>query len=250
MLNPKFLSFVIGAAAMAVLPLGIHDAHATLTCTATVCTSTIDTGNAALTSQGDAGPYATMTLTLTSSTTATVRFDSLINQGQLYMMGDGGSAAVNVNAGTWTISGITGTINDGEVGFTPGPYSDGGPGNLDGFGSFNQTVNSFDGFTNAADRITFTLTDTSGTWASASVVLAANASGFFDGIHAFPCAAPTGGASCNSANGTSTLTGFAVEGGPVITTTGAPVPEPSALGLLGTALGALGFIGWRRRKSA
>ena len=249
MLNPKSLFVVIGAAAAAVLPVGIHDAHATLTCTATVCTSFIDTVNTQVVGPA---PYAVMTLTLTSATTAHVEFDSINNGSLLYLMGGMTAAAVNVNAATFTVANITGNNTLGETGFTAGPFSDGGAATLNGFGSFNQTITDFDGFAHAVDKITFDLTDTSGIWSSASVVLAANGSGFFDGIHVFPCAV-TGGdpTTCLQSNGVATTTGFAVEGGPIITTSGPPlVPEPSALGLLGTALGALGLIGWRRRKSA
>src|SRR5438067_1623116 len=128
----------------------------------------IGTPNAAI--SGFPGPYAGVCVDLTSSVTATVTFTSDEVAGNIYLMGDGGSVAVNVNATTFSISGIILGTNAG-AGFTPGPFTNAGPAIVDGFGSFNQTVNDFDGFTHSADTITFTLTDTSGTWASASDVL-------------------------------------------------------------------------------
>src|SRR5258706_10053406 len=76
------------------------------------------------------GPYAEVTVTLTSSTEATIEFSSLTGSsancgpaGCYYLMGDGGSAAVNVNATSFTVSPISAT-NSPLIGFTtPGPYT-------------------------------------------------------------------------------------------------------------------------------
>src|SRR2546429_5819206 len=68
---------------------------------------TLSTGNSGI--SGYTGPYATVSVTLTDSTHATVTFDSLTNGGNLYLMGDGGSAAVNVNATTWALGTLTRT---------------------------------------------------------------------------------------------------------------------------------------------
>ena len=43
------------------------------------------------------GPYATVTISRTSTTSALITFTSLTNGGFLYMMGDGGTADLNVN---------------------------------------------------------------------------------------------------------------------------------------------------------
>ncbi len=95
-----------------------------------------------------------------------------------------------MTAALWTktstqLAGHSGTItgSNAGTGFSPGPYSDGGSGNVDGFGVFNQTINSFDGFPNSSDSISFVVTDTSGTWASASNVMTRNSGGFDAGAH-------------------------------------------------------------------
>src|ERR1700752_1844357 len=64
-------------------------------------------------------------------------------------------------------------------------------------------LNSFDGFTHSSDTISFDVTDTSGTWASASNVLTANSDGFDAAAHIFVTPSPA-----NAANG-AIATGFA-----------------------------------------
>jgi hypothetical protein len=176
---------------------------------------------------GYPGPYVNVSVNLVNSTTATITFTSLTATGNIYLMGDGASVAVNVNAASWTLGGIAGT-NSG-TGFTPGPYSNGGSGNVDGFGVLNQTINSFDGFTHTANSITFTLTNTSGTWSSAANVLVANSQGVFAAAHIFVTTFPA------NAKNSALATGFAANGG-------AQVPDGgTTVMLLGAALGALGI---------
>jgi len=50
-------------------------------------TSTLDTGNSAI--SGFTGPYGSVSVDLTSSTTATITFTSLTNAGNIYLFGDG-----------------------------------------------------------------------------------------------------------------------------------------------------------------
>jgi PEP-CTERM motif len=169
------------------------------------------------------GPYADVLVDRTSTTTAQVTFTSLSNGTETFLLGDGGSAAVNVNATIWSIGSILGS--NGGVGFAPGPFSDGGSGVEDGFGSFNQTVNDFDGYMHTVSSLQFVLTNGSSTWASAADVLTPNASGYIAAAHIFvsDCGSV---AACDAGTG-ALATGFAT------------VPEPSTALMLGLGLVAL-----------
>ena len=195
----------------------------------------IDDPNAAI--SGFTGPYATVLVHLVDATQATVTFNSSIQGGDTYLIGDSSSADVNVNAASWDISGIAGT-NSG-TGFTPGPFSDTGSGNVASFGTFNQTIDNFDGFTHSADEITFTLTNLSGTWGDSSYVLTPNVDGFEVAMHVFVTDSPA------DASTGALVTGFATnsQGG---TAVGGPVPEPGSVILLGSAL-LLTSAGLRKR---
>jgi hypothetical protein len=194
----------------------------------------VDIPNPAI--SGFPGPYEQVTVNRTSSTTANITFTSLTKSGNIYLMGGDSAASVNVNATSWTVSNIAGS--NAGTGFTPGPLSDGGSGGGAGgtIGTFNQSINSFDGFTHALDTISFTLTDTSGTWASAANVLAPNSQGNVVGAHIFVTSSPA-----NAANG-AINTGFG--GGHTV------VPEPGPL--LGAGVVTLmGLVyTWRRRRRA
>jgi hypothetical protein len=186
---------------------------------------TLSQGNDAI--SGFAGPYAFANVHLVDSTHATVTFTSNTVAGNIYLLGDGGSVAVNVNATTFTVSGITGS--NAGTGFTPGPYSFAGSGNEDGFGVFNAKITSFDGFTHSSDTISFTLTNTSGVWGSSADVLIAGSGGNIVGAHIFVTSSPA-----DAANG-ALATGFAANGGANIPDGGTTVM------LLGMALGTLGM---------
>jgi hypothetical protein len=195
-------------------------------------TYTLGNGNPAI--AGFPGPYGSVFVNLTSPTMATITFTSNVVGGNIYLFGGHDAVVVNVNATSWTLgSTITGT--NAGTGFSPGPLSNGGSNNDSAFGRFNQTISSFDGFSHSSDTISFTLTDTSGTWASAANVLVANAGGSTVGAHIFVTPFPA-----NAANG-AIVTGDSGNG--------AATPEPSTLAIAG--LGALGMLGYglRRRRT-
>ncbi len=193
---------------------------------------TLNTGNSAI--SGFTGPYAFVDIHLVDSTHATATFTSNTVAPNIYLMGDGGTVALNINATSWTIGSFVAT--NAGTGFTPGPLSDGGAGNEDGFGSFNQTVNSFDGFTHSSDTISFTITNTGGTWSSAANVLTPNASGYAAAVHTFVTSSPA-----DAANG-ALATGYAVDG--------PTASEPSTLMLLGSGIVGFAYLTVRRRRVA
>ena len=210
----------IAAVLIAIAGLGLQQAKADFIFQLTVPNSGLS---------GFPGPYATVDVHLTDPTHATISFTSLTSGTNIYLFGGVNAVDVNVNATSWTIGTFVAT-NSG-TGFTPGPLSDGGSGTVDGFGVLNQTVNSFDGFTHASDFISFTLTNTSGTWASDTTVLVANNQGVFGAAHIFVTTTIGGVNASNSA----LVTGFAANGGSTVPDGGTTVM------LLGAALGALGM---------
>jgi hypothetical protein len=190
----------------------------------------INLGNAAI--SGYTGPYASVLVTLTGQT-ATFTFTSLTNSGNIYLLGGEGSLALNLNATSWTLGTFTGS--NAGTGFSPGAYSNTGTGNEDGFGLFNQTIKSFDGFSHSADTIVFTVENNSSTqWGTAADVLTPNAGGYEVGAHIFVTSSPA-----NAFNG-ALATGYAVNG---------TVPEPATLVFLGMGLVGVAAFGWRKRES-
>ena len=193
---------------------------------------------------GDTGPYATVTIDRTSSTTATVTFDSLTNGGNLYLMGGTSAADLNVNATSFSVS-MPATEANTQTGFTPTWSSNDlfSNNSVDGFGKFNLNVNNSDGSADSATEISFTLTDISGTWSSAANVVLANSGGYFAAAKIFPCPnnPPLHPCSSSSTIGTG---GFAA--GNVVT----PTPEPASMLLFGSGLLVIGTVVRRRRLTA
>jgi hypothetical protein len=193
----------------------------------------LDVGDPAISSF--APSYGTVNVNRTDPIHATITFTSATNaSGNVYMFGAAGSAGVNVNASSWTIGSFT-SSNSG-LGFTanaPGDITSGGAGNEDGFGSFNQIVNTFDSYGHASTTLSFVLTDTSGSWASASNVLTPNASG--NTAAALIFVSPTANFS------EAVAIGFASGAGGT-----SSVPEPMSFALLGTALVGIGLVTRRR----
>jgi len=186
------------------------------------------------------GPYAHVVVDLTSATTATITFTSLTNSGNIYLMGDGSSAAVNVNATSFTVGSITGT-NSG-TGFNtipPGnqPRFSLSSGEVDGFGNFNLAIDIFNGFTYSVDTLSFVITETPGpTWVTANDVLIANdpTHNALAASHIFVTSDPA------NASNKALATGYA--------SNGVAVPEPGILILLGIAMSAIGAASWRISK--
>jgi len=156
--------------------------------------------------------FGTVTVSLTGQV-ATITFNS--NTALDYHFIDSSIASVNVNASTFTFA----IVNDP---FFKNVNIPGG--NVNGFGSFDLSINNKGGFGNAIDTLSFTVTNTSGVlWNSASDVLEFNADGFDASAHV----ATQGGS----------LTFFVAENG---TTTQVPDGGMTVM-LLGMGLGALGM---------
>lgn len=186
-------------------------------------------GNSAISSY--TGPYAEVDVNWINSTNATITFTSLTNSGNIYLLGGEDAVAVNVNATSWTLGLLT-PSNTG-TGFTPGPLSDTGSGQVSSWGNFNQTIKSFDGYTHSSDKISFSLENTSGTWVNASNVLTNNANGAPAAAHIFVTSDPA-----NTSNG-ALITGYATVKGAT------PTPEPATMLLFGSGL--IGLAGFRKR---
>jgi hypothetical protein len=189
---------------------------------ADVFLSTISDGNDALNNAGyaDGTNFGTVSINRTSSTTAIVTFTA--NTG--FSFGAAQAIDLNVNATSFTDTGFsfTSLVNPASVQGTPGTAQ-----NVNGHGTFNNTVDLFDGFTSSATSASYTLTNTSGTWASAADVLTNNSLGFDAAAHIFAY-------NPNNIAGGAIVTGFAAEAGGSV----ANVPEPSTWAML-----ILGFIG-------
>jgi len=187
------------------------------------------------------GPYAQVKVDLVDSTHATITFDSLTNGGFTYLFaGGGGVAMVGANiTGSFTLSSFSGTPYQSPG----GTISDGGTGQLDGFGSFTQSLNdSASGPSNAFTEVTLSVTANTGTtWSAITGVgglLTTNNQGEILAVHIGALA---------SGNTTSFTTTGDAAGATPINPPVHPSPEPSTMAL--SALGMLGFLayGLRRR---
>lgn len=190
--------------------------------TSKAITYSLDLGNSGL---GGNANYGSVTVTLVNSTTADITFSA--NPG--YQFTDGSSAAVNVNASGFTESLISDPsfkqFNTGSI-------------QVDGWGNFNLTLDqNSSGPSDRTSTIMFSVTDTSGTWGSATDVLALNngSTGYILAAHIY---VNNGG-----------FTGYASSDQ---NSSGDQLPVPdggTTIMMLGSALAGLGIVGRRIRKS-
>ena len=222
------------AVIIAVAGLALQQAHATRTplpssLASQPFVSDFNFGNEDISAY--APSYATLSINLIDATHATVSFASNTVAGHTYLFGGNNhSLGLNVNASTFSAGAVTGTRLGGSPGALSahvGTFN----GSFNGFGNFNLTIDDSDGFKDAFDGLTFSLTNTSGLWGSASDVLSLNAKGFDAAGHVF-VADFVGGKYKNLE-----VTGFAAEG------PGHGVPDGGAtVILLGGALSVLGVV--------
>src|SRR5215813_8813428 len=142
-------------------------------------------------------PFANVNINLTDATHATVTFQSSITGGYQYLMGDGSTVALNVNATSFTVGPVTESNSLGSPFNATWKATNLTSMNVDGLGPFNLTIDNKGGFQDSATSVQFTLTNTSGSWANALAVLLPNSSGYQAAAHIFVC--PDG--SCNPSVG-------------------------------------------------
>jgi len=168
--------------------------------------------------------YVDITVDRTSSTTASITFVSGVVNGATWLFHSLGAVGVEVNASTWTVGTIAGISVPG--GRPNSDLTDAGSAPFDGYGSFNQAIDSKPG-SDRWKQISFVLTNTSGTWSTAADVLT--------GKIAAAQVAPSDGSKTGFA-------GDAVTDGIIVQA----APEPSSMAI--AALGTLGFVGYALRR--
>ena len=126
------------------------------------------------------GPFGTVTIDRTSSTTANITFEALTNGDFQYLFMDGNSAGLVLSSTDVTVSNLTGTtLNSNFTSPCASCIGNGDPSltyeiglaQVDGVGDYNFRIQNFDGYNWALETISFTLTLNSGTWDTAKSVI-------------------------------------------------------------------------------
>jgi hypothetical protein len=167
------------------------------------------------------GPYGSVTVHLVDSTHAIVTFSGNTVNGNIYLLGGAQGTDLNIN-GTATASNFS-FSQAGQTNFLAPSEVGQSSQNVNGHGTFDLSIDYFNGFKHAFTGVTFDLSATGGTtWSSASNVLEANSLGFDAAAHIFVTTSPPNG------DNTALATGFAGENG------GGSVPDG---GMTATMLG-------------
>lgn len=176
------------------------------------------------------GPYGTANVNLIDATHASFSVTSA--NGFAF----GGAQAVNFNfsPGTFVMGPITLTPTfAGAVPLVTGVSAQ----NVSHLGNMNTSIDLFDGYTRSVTGLSFTLTNTTGTWADVASIFALNPNNFILGAHVFAC-----GLVCGVPGSDAIATGFAGD------TFVVPGPEvgTGAAGIFAACFG-MWFMNRRRR---
>lgn len=138
---------------------------------------------------GFPGPFASETITVpTGGGDATITINGLTQGLYTYIIGDGNSFDFNFSQAV-TLSNMAWVGGNANTALT-----DGGSGNVSQFGTFNKTINGFDGLNSAVSSFSFVAHGAT-PFLTAQGVLIPNSNGFIAAIHVFPTGSscPAGG---------------------------------------------------------